>query len=130
MANKLNEEHNKLREDNQKAMSEQAQKRLAELEKMKLDQEESFKKKMDDKKKLLEIQKEDQSIKYQDRENFKRMSQSVNGWDNTNVLSYVFENKEHKAHKYKRRIDNIYNHYSDKLTVEKQDLLKKEAEIL
>jgi hypothetical protein len=50
-----------------KSMTEQAQKRLAELEKMKLDQEENFKKKIEDKKRLLEIQKEDQTIKHLDR---------------------------------------------------------------
>ena len=46
------------------------------------------------------------------------------------MLSYLYEQKEHKAHKYNRRIESIYNHYEDRLTNPKAELLKKEQAIL
>lgn len=57
------------------------------------------------------------------------MSASVS-WENTNVLSYVFQEKEHKANQYNRRNDNIYNFYAGKLTDPKKVQLAKEAEVL
>ena len=116
VANMLNEEINQGKNNYMKTMTEQAAKRLEELEKMKQDEISGRNQKQDDKKKLLEIQREDQSLKNADRANYKKMAQSVS-FENSNVLSYVFEQKEHKALRYNRRIESIYNHYSDKLTM-------------
>ena len=51
-------------------------------------------------------------------------------WGDRNVLTYLYESKEHKALRYNRRIESIYHHYNDKLTNPKEELLKKEQAIL
>lgn len=51
-------------------------------------------------------------------------------WGDRNVLTYLYQDKEHKAMKYNRRIESIYNHYNEKLTNPKVELLKKEQAIL
>lgn len=96
-------------------MFDQAQARITELEQLKMDEINGRAKKMEDKQKLLGIQKEDQSLKYKDKENMRKLSNSVS-WENKNILSYLYQPKEHKAKDLYRRNENIYNFYSGQLT--------------
>lgn len=98
---------------------------MQDLEKMQKEQDEAMQKRMADKQKLLGVQWEDQRNKNDFRETHKKLSSSVH-WENSNVLSYVFQEKEHKAMKYNRRNENIFNYYSGKLHADKQQLLAKE----
>ena len=99
-------------------MMDQAKKRLEELEKMRQDEIDARAAKQEEKKKLNSIQKEDQDIKLLEGVQRKKLHSSA-AWENNHLLSYVFENKEHKALKYNKRNENIYNYYSGKLGVER-----------
>ena len=59
----------------------------------------------------------------------KKLSSSVS-WENKNILSYLYQPKEHKAHKLVQRNENIYNFYSGKLTEPKKEMLRKEDEVI
>lgn len=59
----------------------------------------------------------------------KKLSSSVS-WENKNILSYLYQPKEHMAHRLVQRNENIYNFYSGQLTQPKQEMLKKESDII